>query len=169
MAVPVVFGARVMLRPIEDGDLDALIAIVQSPGVREWWWEAGDRARLRWGLVNDGNAFVIEVEGEIAGWLGFDEETDPGYRHAGIDISLADRFQGKGLGPEAIRTAIRWLATQRDHRRFTIDPAAANERAIKAYESVGFKPVGLMRRYERGPDGSFHDGLLMDLLIEELD
>jgi len=25
-----------------------------------------------------------------------------------------------------------------------------------------------MRRYERGPDGTWHDGLLMDLLREEL-
>jgi aminoglycoside 6'-N-acetyltransferase len=33
---------------------------------------------------------------------------------------------------------------------------------------VGFRPVGVMRRYERGPDGSWHDGLLMDLLPEDL-
>jgi aminoglycoside 6'-N-acetyltransferase len=25
-----------------------------------------------------------------------------------------------------------------------------------------------MRQYERGPDGTFHDGLLMDLLRDEL-
>jgi aminoglycoside 6'-N-acetyltransferase len=25
-----------------------------------------------------------------------------------------------------------------------------------------------MRNYERGPDGSWHDGLLMDMLAEEL-
>jgi aminoglycoside 6'-N-acetyltransferase len=33
---------------------------------------------------------------------------------------------------------------------------------------VGFKPVGVMRRYERGQDGTFHDGLLMDMLAGEL-
>jgi aminoglycoside 6'-N-acetyltransferase len=33
---------------------------------------------------------------------------------------------------------------------------------------VGFQPVGVLRRYERGPDGSWHDGLLMDLLPEDL-
>ena len=32
-----------------------------------------------------------------------------------------------------------------------------------------FRPVGVMRRYERDADGSgWHDGLLMDLLAEEL-
>jgi aminoglycoside 6'-N-acetyltransferase len=50
----------------------------------------------------------------------------------------------------------------------TIDPAAANTRAIAAYAKVGFRPVGVMRKYERGPDGTWHDGLLMDLLREEL-
>jgi aminoglycoside 6'-N-acetyltransferase len=49
----------------------------------------------------------------------------------------------------------------------TIDPSAANERAIRAYGAVGFRPVGIMRRYERGPDGEFHDGLLMDLLRDD--
>jgi aminoglycoside 6'-N-acetyltransferase len=169
MSLPVLHGERVTLRPIAEADLDALVAIIQSPGVREWWWEAGDAARLRDGFREDvGSAFAIELEGELAGWLGFHEETDPGYLHASVDLSLDPRFQGQGLGPDAIRTVIRWLADERGHHRFTIDPSAQNDRAIKAYERVGFKPVGLLRRYERGPDGSFHDGLLMDLLIEEL-
>ena len=155
------------LRPISEEDLEPLAAIIASPGVREWWWEADDPEQLD--LANEGRAFVIEFEGEIAGWLGFEEENDPGYRHAGVDISLDSRFQGRGLGPDAIRTVIRWLAAERGHHRFTIDPSAQNERAIKAYSSVGFRPVGVMRRYERdaGGDG-FHDGLLMDLLIDEL-
>ena len=32
----------------------------------------------------------------------------------------------------------------------------------------GFQRVGVMRAYERGPDGTFHDGLLLDLLRDEL-
>jgi aminoglycoside 6'-N-acetyltransferase len=168
MSLPVLQGERVTLRPIIEPDLDALVAIIQRPGVREWWWESGDAERLRESLPNDGNAFVIEADGEVAGWLGFDEELDPGYRHASVDLSLHPRFQAQGLGPDAIRTAIRWLAADRNHLRFTIDPAASNEWAISAYEKVGFKPVGVLRRYEMRADGSFHDGLLMDLLIEEL-
>jgi aminoglycoside 6'-N-acetyltransferase len=49
-----------------------------------------------------------------------------------------------------------------------IDPAAANGRAIRSYAKVGFRPVGVMRQYERGRDGRFHDGLLMDMLRAEL-
>jgi aminoglycoside 6'-N-acetyltransferase len=115
----------------------------------------------------DGAAWAIETGGELAGWLGFTEETEPEYRSVGLDISLSGRYQGQGLGPDALRTAIRWFASERGHHRFTIDPNAANERAIKAYAAVGFKPVGIMRRCEL-VDGEWTDGLLMDLLIEEL-
>ena len=61
-----------------------------------------------------------------------------------------------------------FLIDERGHHRLTIDPAAHNTNAIKAYERVGFRPVGVMRKYERGPDGEWHDGLLMDMLAEEL-
>src|SRR3712207_7691433 len=40
--------------------------------------------------------------------------------------------------------------------------------AIRCYSAVGFRPVGVLRRYERDPDGTgWHDGLLMDLRSEE--
>jgi aminoglycoside 6'-N-acetyltransferase len=61
------------------------------------------------------------------------------------------------------------LIEERGHHRITIDPAVENAAAIRAYEKVGFKPVGVMRQYERDVDGDGrHDGLLMDLLAGEL-
>jgi aminoglycoside 6'-N-acetyltransferase len=77
-------------------------------------------------------------------------------------------FQGRGTGREAVALLAGYLFGQRGHHRITIDPAAANSRAIRCYASVGFRPVGVMRQYERGGDGRFHDGLLMDLLRGEL-
>lgn len=111
---------------------------------------------------------VIEVDGKVAGSIQAAEESDPDYRHAGLDLFLATASQGAGLGTDAIRTLARYLFEERGHHRLTIDPSAANERAIRAYERVGFRRVGVMRRYERGPDGTFHDGLLLDLLRGEL-
>jgi aminoglycoside 6'-N-acetyltransferase len=60
------------------------------------------------------------------------------------------------------------LFEYRGHHRITIDPAAHNKPAIRSYQRVGFRSVGVMRRYERSADGSWHDGLLMDLLPEDL-
>jgi ribosomal protein S18 acetylase RimI-like enzyme len=47
--------------------------------------------------------------------------------------------------------------------------AAVNAAAIRAYEKVGFRTVGVMREYWRSPDGSWRDGLLMDLLAYKSD
>jgi len=63
----------------------------------------------------------------------------------------------------------RHLVRDRGHHRVVIDPVAHNERAIRAYEKVGFRRVGIMREYQREPDGSWSDGLLLDLLARELD
>jgi aminoglycoside 6'-N-acetyltransferase len=168
MDLPTLWGERVTLRPLQDADLDPLAEIIREPSVAQWWGEAEEPERLRHNLRMDGDAFVIEAGGELAGWLGFVEETEPEYRSVSFDISLSERFQGRGLGPDALRTLIRWFADERGHHRFTIDPSMLNDRAITAYESVGFKPVGVLRRAELGRDGEWHDGLLMDLLIEEL-
>ena len=98
----------------------------------------------------------------------FHEETTPDFRHAGIDIFLASECHGQGLGADAVRTLARHLFGERGHHRVTIDPAAANERAIRCYERVGFRRVGIMRRYWRDPGGEWQDGLLLDLLAEDL-
>lgn len=164
---------RLLLRPLRDDDLDELEQIVAGPGGAEWWGIVGDRQKLRSDLScddeDDSAAFTIEIDGDVAGWLGVWEENEPGYRYAGLDIMLAPAVRGRGIGPEALRAAIRWLIDERGHHRITIDPARANERAIRAYESVGFRPVGVMRQYERDPAGGWRDGLLMDLLADELD
>jgi aminoglycoside 6'-N-acetyltransferase len=167
MVLPTLEGERVTLRPLTDSDLDPLAEIIREPGVADWWGESDEPERLRENLRMDGCAWAIEAGGELAGWLGFTEETEREYRSVGLDISLSGRFQGRGIGPDALRAAIRWFADERGHHRFTIDPNARNERAIKAYAAVGFRPIGITRRSEL-VDGEWTDGLLMDLLIEEL-
>jgi aminoglycoside 6'-N-acetyltransferase len=167
--VPAILRAgRVTLRPIGEGEVDEFVAMLARPGVREWWGSLDDPEHTREGLVNDGAAFAIVLDGALAGWLGYNEETDPDHRYASLDIFLTPEYQDRRLGPAALRLAAEWLFGQRGHHRLTIDPACENVRAIRAYAAVGFRPVGAMRRYERGVDGRWHDNLLMDLLRDEL-
>jgi len=153
---------------VRAGDEDRLLEIFSDPTVARWWGEPGKSVADTMNADEAESHFLIEVGGETIGMIQSYEETDSMYRHAGIDISIRSPWQGKGLGPEAIRTLARFLIDERGHHRLTIDPAAHNTNAIKAYERVGFRPVGVMRKYERGPDGEWHDGLLMDMLAEEL-
>jgi aminoglycoside 6'-N-acetyltransferase len=165
----VILGRMLALRPVTAGDTASLREILADPTVWPWWGNF-DAEKLRNDVVEPPPgvaSFVIEIEGSVAGFIQYSEENDPDYRHAGIDIAVGSPWQGRGIGPDAIRTLARHLFEERGHHRLTIDPAVANTGAIRAYERVGFRPVGIMRAYERGPDGQWHDGLLMDLLREE--
>ena len=144
--------------------------MLRDPSVVAVWDTRGAEGSLDELLAGDEGwtVWAIEVGGEFAGSIQAAEEKDGDYRHAGIDIFMHSRFQGRGLGTDAVRTLARYLLEVRGHHRLTIDPAADNARAIRTYEKVGFKPVGVMRRYERGKDGTYHDGLLMDMLAGEL-
>jgi aminoglycoside 6'-N-acetyltransferase len=163
-------GAHVHLRPAGPDDATAFEAILREPSIHAIWQaaDAAADARDHAGEDEEVAVWAIESDGEVVGLIQAHEETDPRYRHAGIDIVVAERAQDRGLGSDAVRAVARWLIEARGHHRVTIDPAAHNARAIAAYAKVGFRPVGLMRRYEGDLDGSWHDGLLMDLLADEL-
>jgi aminoglycoside 6'-N-acetyltransferase len=135
------------------------------------WWGPHDEAQLQDELLDDPRveSLTIELAGEVIGLVEVCEEDEPQYRHAGLDITLRGDLLGRRLGRESLRVVIDHLVHERGHHRLTIDPAIANERAIRCYEAVGFRPVGVMRRHERAPDGTWRDSLLMDLLADELE
>jgi aminoglycoside 6'-N-acetyltransferase len=154
-----------LLRRLAPGDEQELLRIHRTPAVQHWWdapaegfpWDEPQSTR-----------FTIELNGKIAGLIQFWEEPELKYRHAGIDLFLDPALHGQGLGAEAVRRVVRHLIDERGHHRITIDPSAENIAAIRSYEKVGFKRVGILRRYERTPDGEgWRDGLLMELIAGE--
>ncbi len=163
-------GATVEVRTVDPADHARLAELISVPDVARWW-PAFDLDRVRREMVpfdDDTFGVVIVLEGEVVGWIQAWEETDPEFRHAGIDLFIAPDIRGRGLGPDAIRAVARWLIDVRGHHRLTIDPRADNTAAIRAYQKVGFRPVGRLRKYQRYPEGTWHDGLLMELLADEL-
>ena len=164
-------GDTVRLRPATTDDVDRLVAIRSTPEVRRRWGGANLPAEISADLTDDDlHLLVVEdSDGNTIGAIQWAEEADPDYRHASIDIFLAPATHGRGLGTAAVRTLARHLIADRGHHRITIDPDADNAPAIRCYEKVGFRVVGVMRHYERGPDGTWHDGLLMDLLADDLE
>ena len=151
------------MRPLSEGDEPELRRIHSTPEVARWWGlpEEG----FPWSDEPDATRLTIEHDGAIAGMIQLSEELTPRYRHASIDLFVDPALHGRGLGAEAVRRVARHLIEERGHHRLTIDPATANTAAIRAYEKVGFRAVGVMQRYERDVDGEdWHDGLLMELL-----
>lgn len=156
-----------VLRAPEEWDTAALLTLLGEPEVARWWGRH-DLESVREEIVRRDQGWIVLVGGAFAGWMEYAEENDPQYRHVGLDISLLTALHGKGHGRAALRMAIDHFAGQ-GHHRVTVDPRADNERAIRCYTAVGFRPVGVMRSYERDDAGTWHDGLLMDLLVAELE
>jgi aminoglycoside 6'-N-acetyltransferase len=154
------------LRPLAAGDEAELLRIHRTPEVARWWGQPAEG--FPWDEPT-ATSMTIVLDGAIAGLIQFSEERESRYRHAAVDLFLDPALHGRGFGTEALRRTVAHLIEDRGHHRVTIDPSVGNAAAIRSYEKVGFKPVGVMRRYERIPDGEeWRDGLLMDLLADEL-
>jgi aminoglycoside 6'-N-acetyltransferase len=163
-------GELVTLRPAGRDDIPQLARIRRTPEVYRWWRGGDDLvAAIEEDLAEEGSTkYVVVHEGVVVGWIQWQAEEEPDYRHASIDVYIDPAVRGRGIGTDAVRTVSRHLVDDQGHHRVTIDPAVDNEAAIRSYEKVGFRPVGVMRRYERGEHGTWHDNLLMDLLADEL-
>lgn len=158
---------RIVLRPLTAADRPRVREILTDPQVSPWWSDPEEDADDFVLQEDDHRGYAIEHEGRTVGVIQAWEELDPQYRHAGIDIAVHPEHHGHGYGAEAIRVLARQLFDE-GHHRVTIDPAVANVRAIHVYEKVGFRRVGVLRQYERGPDGTWQDVLLLDLLNGEI-
>jgi aminoglycoside 6'-N-acetyltransferase len=156
-------GEHVVLRPLERADAEALRAIHAEPEVSQWWGRMDDAFPFD---EPKATRFTIVAEQRPAGLIQFGEEDEADYRHAWIDLFLDPALRGRGLGTDAVKTLAGHLVRERGHHRLTIDPAADNAAAIRSYEKVGFRPVGVMRSAWRDPDGDWRDVLLMELVAE---
>lgn len=163
-------GEHVSLRSATIEDIPTLAVIRATPEVFQWWRGGADIAsEVATDLADtEAQTFAVMRGGHVVGAIQWSAENEPDYRHASIDIYLDPAVHGRGVGTDAVRTLARHLIGDLGFHRLVIDPAADNAAAIACYAKVGFRPIGVMRKYERGSDGTWHDGLLMDMLAEEL-
>ncbi len=147
----------IALRPFRPEDEEAVLAMLHEPEVARWWPTPDFERDTGW---------VIEVAGAPSGWLEYHEEDYAWYPSVAFDIVLTTSLHGRGYGRRALRLAIDHFVAK-GHHRFTLDPNVANARAIRAYEALGFERVGVMRSYERNPDGGWNDALLLELIVAE--
>ncbi len=162
-------GTAVVLRPALPDDGPRFAAVLSTPEVSRWWTDV-DPEHLEQGIVGSTDAVVyaIEYEDDVVGAVLYIEEPARNFRHASLDVFLDPRIHGQGLGTDAVRTLARHLIHDRGHHRLVLYPDAENEQAIKTFNRVGFRPVGVMRQFERHEDGEWRDCLLMDLLEPDL-
>lgn len=165
MSAPELSGPRVRLVPCAEEHRERLRELHLTPAVRRWWQDPAED----WPDDDpDAVAYTVLVDGEVAGFAQWHQGEDPMFRHAGVDLFLDPALHRRGLGLETVRVLCAHLVDDHGFHRLVIDPEAENEVAIACYRKAGFRPVGVMRRYSRDRFGEWKDGLLLDLLAEEL-
>ena len=167
-------GRLVRLRSREPSDIRRANQLFNDPDVLSGLLmtfplaTAGTRAWFE-GTRNDpnGERFAIDtLEGELIGMCSI-EEIDARARSAEVGIWLGRPYWGHGFGTDAVRVLARFGFRSLNLQRLTLHVYATNEKAIRAYEKVGFKVEGRLRR-DQFLDGGYVDTLVMGLLAEEL-
>jgi RimJ/RimL family protein N-acetyltransferase len=110
---------------------------------------------------------IIEVDGERAGTLGFDELSEANrIAHLG-GLAVHPDFRGRRIADEAARLFQRYLIFELGFHRLELACYGFNERAIRHSERVGYVREGVKRRaYLR--HGEWQDAVLFSLLAEDL-
>jgi aminoglycoside 6'-N-acetyltransferase len=155
----VLYGAAVVLRPIVADDIPRLGILLDDPQVAPWLPRLDPPATA---------GFAVDLDGRLVGTARYHEDPSRDYRHATVEVALDPAWHGKGLGADTLRAMARHLFYDRRHHRLVAELHPRNSKALRSYQRVGFRPVGLLRECEVDVTGGRRDALLLDLLKRDL-
>ena len=169
-------GQIITIRPIEEDDIDTMYQWYNDQEVNLWSsgaWPINTllskdqlSAKFLDGSPDNYRYAILAEDKLLIGTIGFKEHNIPA-RSATLFIVIGDKTHwNKGYGTDALITFVRFLFTQWNFHRISLDTWDGNNRAIRAYEKVGFKIEGCQRE-ARFVLGNYHDAILMGLLREE--
>jgi RimJ/RimL family protein N-acetyltransferase len=166
----------VSIRRAVPSDVDFLVALVTDEEVEPFLGavsarEASDVAREIERSArepHDFGRFVIEVDGERAGAMGF-QVGNRRSRVAHLErLAIQPSFRGRRIADEAARLLQRHLVLDLGYHRLELEIYGFNERALRHAERAGFVREGVRRRaYWRHDEWT--DGMLYGLVADELD
>jgi RimJ/RimL family protein N-acetyltransferase len=157
-------GAKVSLRPVEDGDIELIHRWMNTPNV----WRGMDYERpfsvadVREDVERsraDGQPFTIVAGDRPIGRAGLNA-----FRRRDRIASLymyigEENVQGHGLGTDAVMTLLGYAFDRMDLARVELWALADNEPAIAMYRSCGFEQEA------RLPDRSWKEGHWVDRVV----
>jgi [ribosomal protein S5]-alanine N-acetyltransferase len=168
---------RLVLRPPEGSDAQALLAIFSDPEVTRYWatppWTTTEQAVARIEQdrknLDEGSAVSLVLQpadgGAILGRVALFAFVE-GSQRAELGYVLARRAWGKGLNHEALRAFLGYGFSQLALRRVEADIDPRNERSARTLERLGFTREGYLReRWVVG--GEVSDTALYGLLSKD--
>ncbi|MET9494481.1 GNAT family N-acetyltransferase [Streptomyces sp. NPDC006552] len=161
----VIRGRLTRLEATGEADLELLAGWFADPGFVEHWGgvrlSRADVAAKYVGRRRPGVGSFLIVAQETETPVGYAQYWHADATAGGLDMVLVPGARGRGLGPDAARALVRHVCTALGWRRVTVDPAAANVRAVRAWQKAGFRRVSgdaesvlLEYRPQSGPERS---------------
>ncbi len=147
------------LRPMRDGDLDAVVAIETRAYAFPW-----TRGIFRDCLQAGHAMWVLESRGELLGYgvLGI----AAGEAHV-LNLCVAPEAEGHGHGRHLLRALLR-VARGGGAMRVFLEVRPSNPRAMALYHDEGFNEIGRRPRYYPAPEHGREDAIVMALeLLDE--
>jgi ribosomal protein S18 acetylase RimI-like enzyme len=140
------------LRPAETDDFRTLFEIHRAAMFdlvdRVWGWDEADQEERFRDYVGNANLQVIEVDGEIAGFVHVVRAPDA---IEIVNIELAPAYQNQGIGSDILQKTL--AEARAGGVPVTLRVLKANPEARRLYDSLGFHHVG---------ETATHDLLRMD-------
>jgi RimJ/RimL family protein N-acetyltransferase len=165
----------IAIRRARPDDVDFLVALTTHDDVdpflsarrvtsRDEVLEEIERSRAE---PDDFGRFVIEVDGERAGAMGF-AVSNKRSRVARLGgLAIHPDFRGRRISDEAARLFQRHLLHELGYHRLELEIYGFNERAMQHAERSGFVREGVKRKAYRR-HGEWVDGVLFGLIEEDL-
>lgn len=150
----------VLLRSATLDDLDGIMSIETTTFANDAW----SRASMTHELTAPGGRYLVATaEGDAAAVVGYAGMLAPkGAREADIQtIAVLAEHRGRGLG-RAMLTQLLGEARQAGVHEVFLEVRADNPGAQHLYESLGFEPIAVRKRYYM-PDGV--DAVVMRLTV----
>ncbi|WP_129667424.1 GNAT family N-acetyltransferase [Phytoactinopolyspora endophytica] len=182
--IPTIYGTRVMLRPFDESDADAVREACTDPITRRWLTlpEAYTLADARGFIrgISESAASGTGITWAAAHPAGgpalgcFSLALEGPHRDQGsIGYWVHPTARGVGVATEAVRLMIRHAFVATDDgglglRRLRVTHAEGNDASRRVIERIGFRRSGVERSAVRLPDGTFDDHHWYDLLPDDL-
>lgn len=175
MTNPFLIGSKIYLRAPQEEDVKIIALSENHPDTRASLYyalpTAPDQQKDKMQKLKDDPRSIVfticRIDPDSPVGLTYFTRIDWVGRMATFYIAIAEKENwSRGYGSEATRMMVDYAFDTLNLNRVQLHVSVANERAVKAYEKVGFKNEGRLRQAMYF-DGKYHDFFLMAILRQD--
>lgn len=145
--------ARLNYQPMQEGDLDEVVAVEQEVYPYPW-----SRANFSDSLAQGYHAWVLRaLDGSLMGYFLVMSVVDEAHL---LNVAVSRSWQGKGLGRLLVNQAVA-LSRGLGLESILLEVRPSNVRALEIYQRYGFAEIGRRKGYYPAANSTREDAIVM--------